>query len=587
MGQPPALLALGRCIERLMGIGGVPRVALEQWRDKLCAQRFNVVVMGQFKRGKSTVINALIGAELLPVGVVPLTSVVTVLAHGETVRIEVRFEDGRRETAAPERLRDFVTETGNPDNAKGVREVRIAHPSPWLKRGVRVVDTPGIGSVFRHNTDVAYGFLPEADAVVLVLSVDQPIGEAEYEFLRKIREHAAKVFVLLNKVDLLTAAELAESIDFTRRTVADAMGGGANLFPICARRALAGPREGTDEAFGDDGFSAFSRALETFLRQEKVPALVASVGRRLARALAEARARTEIELASLNTPLEELQRKIRAFDARKADILQSRNDSLLLIESETRGLVERTVNADREAFAADLTRRLDAEVERGYRERRRVLSARALHEALRAHVVTGIRQAYDARVQQKEQTIAGAFEALCARFAGRVNQMVDELLAFSSDLFGVRFQPVRADSAWQMDSTFSYKFGGEPIGLEIATASLMLALPKPISGPWLLQQTRRFLRESVDRQSGRLRHELSQRLERSVEAFSAALLEQTDATVAAIEQAVKTGGERKAAGTQQAAETSRDLSVRLDALNAVDEELTAVRHDVGVVKNRG
>jgi small GTP-binding protein len=274
-----------------MDIGGVPRAPLEQWRDKLSAQRFNVVVMGQFKRGKSTVINTLIGAELLPVGVVPLTSVVTVLAHGETVRVEVRFEDGRRKIVTPERLRAFVTEKGNPDNAKGVHEVRIAHPSPWLKRGVRIVDTPGIGSVFRHNTDVAYRFLSEADAVVLVLSVDQPIGDAEYEFLREIREHAAKVFVLLNKVDLLTAAELAESVDFTRRTITDNMGGGANLFPICARHALAGQREGADEAAGDSGFVKFSHALETFLQQEKAAALAASVGRRLARTLAEARAR--------------------------------------------------------------------------------------------------------------------------------------------------------------------------------------------------------------------------------------------------------------------------------------------------------
>lgn len=176
---PQALLGeLAQCLAALRGQPGVPEPAWREAHEKIAAQTFNLVVAGQFKRGKSSIINALLGAELLPVGVVPLTSVVTILSAGEVTQVEVAFEDGRIEAAAVEQLAEYVTEKGNPKNVKAVREVHIRHPSAWLRGGVRLIDTPGIGSVYRHNTDVAYGFLPKADAVLFVLSVDQPLGQA-------------------------------------------------------------------------------------------------------------------------------------------------------------------------------------------------------------------------------------------------------------------------------------------------------------------------------------------------------------------------------------------------------------------------
>jgi len=179
-------------------------------------------VAGEFKRGKSTLINALIGAELLPSGVVPLTSVVTELRGGAPATMTVRLESGEVFDAPLAMLASYVTETANPRNEKGVREVVLTIPA--IDPGMHLVDTPGVGSVYEHNSDVTMGYLPSADAVVFVISSDQPLGRQELAFLQTIRVHAGKVFVALNKVDHLSPPELAQSREFLERELAAALG---------------------------------------------------------------------------------------------------------------------------------------------------------------------------------------------------------------------------------------------------------------------------------------------------------------------------------------------------------------------------
>ncbi len=577
MASDLALSVLKQCLDRLSSIPGAPQPLLNEWQEKLAARIFNLVVMGEFKRGKTSVINALIDADLLPVGVIPLTSVVTILSYGDSINIEVVFDDDRRETITPEQLTSYVTETGNPHNTRGVREVLIAHPARWLQGGVRLVDTPGIGSVYRHNTDVTYDFLPKADAVLLVLSADQPITQGEYNFLKEIREYAAKVFVLLNKADLLKQTELEESIAFTRRAITEAMGSSANLFPISARQA----RDGSSATTSTCGFQAFSRSLSTFLQHDKGQVLVISIARGLSRTVTQLHASTGIELKSLNTPLIELQQKIQAFELKKVETTQARNDYLLLLKGESKNLPERIIDADVREFAPDLVQRIDARIVRYYQENRK-LSSRALRAALRQRVISEIREAYDVRIREKEIALSQAFEAVCGRFAVKLNELVDDLFRFSSALFNVQFDAVGVESSWNIKSEFSYKFWEEPAALSVLISSFMLALPKFIAGPWLLNEAQRYLNDSVDAQAGRLRHDLTQRLYHSEDEFETMLLERIDATIVAIEQAVKKGIEMSQAGEQQIAQVRQDFSARIEMLNEIRIELDEMLKSVEV-----
>ena len=167
---------LVKCTDSISTIDSIPVIICEELIEKIENNVFNLVVLGQFKRGKTSLINALLGSEILPTAVVPLTSIATILKYGETFNIKVYFKDGRVIETEPASLTQYVTEKGNPRNEKDVQEVVITYPSSYLKDGVRLIDTPGVGSVYEHNTDVAYQYLPKSDAALFLFSVDQPVS---------------------------------------------------------------------------------------------------------------------------------------------------------------------------------------------------------------------------------------------------------------------------------------------------------------------------------------------------------------------------------------------------------------------------
>ena len=203
----------------------LPRV--DNIARKISEEKFNLVVVGQFKRGKSTLIDALLGKDILPTAVVPLTSIVTILHYGTKEKISVDFADGHQEVIGHEQLPEYVTEKLNPENVRNVERVEVELPSKFLESGVYLVDTPGVGSIYDHNTDAANQFLPESDATIFLMTADQPLSIGEVEFLRNVREHVTKIFFVLNKVDLLSEAERNEAETFIKDSLSKEMVVGA------------------------------------------------------------------------------------------------------------------------------------------------------------------------------------------------------------------------------------------------------------------------------------------------------------------------------------------------------------------------
>ncbi len=129
---------------------------------KLAEDHFVLAVVGQFKRGKSSLMNAVIGRDILPTGVLPLTSAITVLKYGPGEKLTIL----RKGTSHPEKvpiskIAEYVTEKGNPGNAKEVASASLELPVQFLRRGLEFVDTPGIGSAIEANTATTYDFLPQ------------------------------------------------------------------------------------------------------------------------------------------------------------------------------------------------------------------------------------------------------------------------------------------------------------------------------------------------------------------------------------------------------------------------------------------
>lgn len=247
---------------------------------KLAEDRFTLAVLGQFKRGKSSLMNAIIGRELLPTGVLPLTSAITVLKFGPSERLVIERDGYQfRDVEPVSKLADFVTETGNPGNRLRVRTACVEVPVSFLRRGLEFVDTPGVGSAIEANTATTYAFLPKCDAALFVTSADLPLGDAEVAFLRAIRGHVGKIFYVVNKTDLLSdPGELQQMLDSTTHAIGEVEGAGKpQVLPLSARLGLQAWRDGDEEGYARSGLKAMQETLARFLTGEKASVFLEAI----------------------------------------------------------------------------------------------------------------------------------------------------------------------------------------------------------------------------------------------------------------------------------------------------------------------
>ena len=257
---------------------------------QLAEDRFNLAVVGQFKRGKSTLMNAVIGRDLLPTGLLPLTSAITTLCYGSAERVLLRRQGWTWEQEVPlAQLADFITERGNPGNEKGLLEARVELPLPFLRRGLHFIDTPGIGSARHENTATTYAFLPQMDAVIFVTSVEAPLSEAEERFLFDIRGQVRQLFIIVNKIDMLGSTEREEVLAYIQMRV-EQIGGTdhVHLFPLSARDALIASLNHDDGGIQRSGLASFEQALTMFLAEEQGRTFLVSVLDRALRLFDEA-----------------------------------------------------------------------------------------------------------------------------------------------------------------------------------------------------------------------------------------------------------------------------------------------------------
>jgi len=250
----------------------------QRWRGqatplftRLAEDRFNLVLIGRFSRGKTSLVNAILGMDRLPTGIVPLTSVITSVAYGSAERVMLRFARSFMDQEVPlASLPQYVTQQGNPGNAKGINEAEVQLPAEFLRRGFHFVDTPGLGSAFEENTRTTESYLPEADAFLLVTSFDSPLSEEEMRFFREVSSSTRRIFFVLNKQDAVNEGERAEALDYVRRQLDAKFSQDApKVFPISAREALEAKQAHDSRRLEASGIVSLEQELVAFLLTQK------------------------------------------------------------------------------------------------------------------------------------------------------------------------------------------------------------------------------------------------------------------------------------------------------------------------------
>jgi GTPase Era involved in 16S rRNA processing len=211
---------LGR-LAQLADSFGAESIAAEsrELAERIAGGRFYVACVGQFKRGKSTLLDALIGETILPTGIIPVTTVPTVVRYGQR-RARIRTPDHAWIDIPVAEVEKYVSEEHNPENAKGITGVEIFLPTALLASGMCFVDTPGLGSVFAGNTAATQEFIPHIDAAMVVIGADPPISGDELAIVEAVAAQVRDLLIVLNKADRVTEKERVAAVAFARKMLA-------------------------------------------------------------------------------------------------------------------------------------------------------------------------------------------------------------------------------------------------------------------------------------------------------------------------------------------------------------------------------
>mgnify|MGYP006188489547 CR=1 FL=1 len=347
-------------IAQSTGLASLHKEVVEDRIPTLEDGRITLVVLGEFNHGKSTVVNALLGEDVLPVGITPTTAVITHLVHGDEKHVQVKPPRGAEpfdiEYAELEKVVKNAEEDGNePD------WVEIAHPNEFLANSLTLVDTPGVNDISRQKVEITYGYLPRADVIIYVLDATQVLKKSEVVFIRDrlLKANRDRIVFVLNKIDALDAAD-AKEVELYARERLEAIIGPVELFSFSGRRALEATRDGKEPPAG---FVAFREYLVRFLDDQRGYIILDSAlggGLRVAAMLEQNLA---IKRQGYKLEAAELDKRIVAVHAKLKESRRMIAENVELIDDRIKGIAATAKNNLR-AFKEGFIEALPLEIER-------------------------------------------------------------------------------------------------------------------------------------------------------------------------------------------------------------------------------
>ncbi|KHO63007.1 GTPase [Thermoanaerobacter sp. YS13] len=492
--------------------------SVSEVKNKFCNNIFYLVILGQFKRGKSTFTNYMLGADILPTGVVPLTSVITKIQYSTDIWAKVLYDDGRSENIDIKELDLYCTEKNNPKNIKGVKEIHIGYPFEFISNDVVIIDTPGIGSVYKHNTDVAYSYINKADAVIFLLSVDPPISELEKEFLSKISENVNKIFFVLNKIDYVNEMELKEIINFNENIVREiTKNDNISIYPVSAKLALEGKISKDNKAIEKSGTQKLENDLQNFLIKEKEKVLLESYAKNIERIISMCQTFFESSIKLKQIPLERLESNIKSFENFIKEVEKSKKEISLLFQGDMKNILQ---NFDKkmEEYKQFISIRVSEKIKEYYhsiRDFSRINQKKELEKYLERAII----EEFEKLKGHIERDIEEQYSKALSNYLLRLNAVIDEIKTVANELFGINLEYFRSVGGITAESKFTYKIGYDVGALEIDPVYFTYFLPKKFAGKIILKRILDRVDIDVDRNIGRIRYDLLTRIEESFSEF--------------------------------------------------------------------
>jgi uncharacterized caspase-like protein/predicted GTPase len=262
---------------------------IEDVLEKVQSSSFSIAIVGEFMRGKTTLINALLGQEILPTDILPCSASVCRVIYGVTLRMRIVYKDGREEEITIDQFVDYVTKL-TPDSeatTSQVKESILYYPTPYCQNDVNIIDTPGF-----TDDVIATEIVPSVDAVIMVIMAQDPFSEFEANFVetKLLTSDLGRIIFVVNGIDRLSPKEINRHIKYVRDRIwklvlqpaKEQYGedspeyevyrnkiGHIKICGLSASQALQAKQTGDRELLAKSRFPEFEAALEKFLTQER------------------------------------------------------------------------------------------------------------------------------------------------------------------------------------------------------------------------------------------------------------------------------------------------------------------------------
>lgn len=542
-------------------------------------ERFDLAVFGRFKSGKSTFINAILGEDLLPSGILPLTSIVTRVICSQERGVTVSYQDGRRERIELTELSRYITERGNPENRLKVKEVEVSIISDRFKDGVSIVDTPGTGSTLAHNTLVTNEYLEHADVGIFILSAESPISEQEIDFIRQITRSVERLLIVLNKIDRLAESEWQEILTFSKLAIQRALGReGIEVYPLSSKQGMESKLRDDPLLLRASRFRDFEEILDRTLMHEKGARALGNARRRLINAALDMRMAVSLELEAINRPIGEVEERLRRLKDVDRISSQRMKEAAYLIEG-LKGEMAKTINDDLERFLKEtrplIIKRIRPALSRIDRSLSRDEYIMAASETMRREIITAL-EPFLAEEQEKARR---GFDIMAKRFQdeansiiGSVRDMISESVALNSprDMDRLSLEP-KIGFVHQTSPVISYDL--------LFVGEIQSTMPGPLLRRIVERRVSKMIPEELEKNAGMFRYDLITRLSRSSEELKGEYQTNLRSVIETTGKALQVGLEYKRKTLEDSERRSRSLLDAQNVLERISSELDNLKRN--------
>ncbi|MBI4857395.1 MAG: dynamin family protein [Acetobacterium woodii] len=528
-------------------------IKIRNLQTKIQNKELVISVIGQFKRGKTSFINAVLGAEVLPVGIIPVTSVATKIQFGEA-RAVVHYQNDEETSVSLDELEGFISEQANPNNNKGVAFVNLYLPYDFLKDGVTLVDTPGVGSIHQNNTDEAYAFMKDSVAIIFMLSVDSPINEIEREFLSTAKNYASKFYFTVNKIDTISSADLEAYLGYCHQIIGSIMDEEKiELFPISAKT-----KSGMAELFAQ---------IEGDIEVSVDSIIMDSMQIKFGEVLSTTLSHLELYRSATSMPLENLEEKRLELVDRLGRLDQITKEASFYLLQNIDDLLEQ-IRTTLSNGSEELKQKLKAVLETVYQENSHIKS-KQLEKQLTAIMENDLNQHLSELSDLGLITLSSGYERLAEVLNKKINDLKDFLKTLVFELFGISYHYENTVHTLSIRDDFYVRVNQKPSAFLVDMNDLVYLMPRSVANKKIINRYFSKMENDVDCNINNMIYNYQYKIRESVRSFKSVLQNESDTLKTDLEELVN----RVIADKE---DTSQELGEKIAELDDVCQRLTLV-----------